>query len=412
MSPVHKAARAVRAHPRWSLLIAVLVVGGSVGGYFAASGSNTPAQAASTTTTQTVSMGTIKQSVSASGTLAPGEDDSLTFSSSGVVTAVAVKQGQTVKKGQTLATINSASLAATVAQDKATLASDEAKVDDDETNDVSSTQLVADKAAVTAAKNQLASAKTALAGATMTSPINGVVAAINLTVGQSVSGSGSTAATSATASNSFLGTTSSTSSSTSSADIEVISTNSWIVNATVDASSVGMIKPGNQAQLAITGNTSTVYGTISSISVLSSSSSGTASYSVVIAVTGSPAGLHDGQNVTATLVYKQLTNVIEVPTLALHRASSGGEYVNKLVNGQVVQTTVRVGISCGAETHITSGLTVGDKIQVQQIVPTRAGTGTGTGTIPGGGTFPGGGSFPGGGAFPGAGAFPGGGLGG
>ncbi len=37
----------------------------------------------------------------------------------------------------------------------------------------------------------MTSAQTALAGATLTSPINGVVASVGLTVGQSVSGSGS-----------------------------------------------------------------------------------------------------------------------------------------------------------------------------------------------------------------------------
>src|SRR6202012_3859591 len=102
---------------------------------------------------------------------------------------------------------------------------------------------------------------------------------------------------------------------------------------------------------------------------------------VVIAVTGSPAGLHDGEAVTAALIYKQLADVVEVPVTALHRTSAGGEYVDKLVDGKVVQTTVGVGISSGAETQITSGLSAGDTIQIQQLVPSRTGTGT-TGRSP------------------------------
>jgi hypothetical protein len=201
----------------------------------------------------------------------------------------------------------------------------------------------------------------------------------------------------------------------------VISTNSWIVNATVDATSVALIKPGEEAQLAVTGVNGTVYGTISTIAVLpssSSSSGNTASYPVVIAVTGSPSGLRDGEQVTASLIYKQLADVLVVPTTALHRASDGSEYVNKVIGGKVEQTTVQVGTSSGAETQVTSGLSAGDVIQVDVIRPgagttggsvTRTGTfgggfgGAGTGTGRGGFGGAGGGSFVGGGGFGGAG---------
>ncbi len=419
----------LRRHPRRSTAgVAVVLVAAGVGGYLAVSGGGGAAAAqttAATTTTQTVSTGTIKQSVSASGTLAPAVDDTLTFSSSGVVTSVLVSEGQSVTKGQKLATIDSASLAATVAQDKATVASDEAKVDDDQTNDATAAQLAADEAAVTAAANQLASAETALAGATLLSPVTGVVAAVGFTVGESVSGSGSASGSGSTSGSSSgagsggSGSGATTTTASSSSGIEVISTNSWLVNATVDATSVGLIKAGNQAQLAVTGATGTVYGTISSVAVLSSSSGTTASYPVAIAVTGSPSGLHDGESVTATLIYKQLSNVIVVPAAALHRSSSGGEYVEKLVSGKPVQTTVQVGVTSGAETQVTSGLSAGDTIQVPQLrvgttgganSTTRTGGTGGTGGYGGfGGGAPGGvpAGAPAGGGAPGGGGFGG-----
>jgi hypothetical protein len=202
----------------------------------------------------------------------------------------------------------------------------------------------------------------------------------------------------------------------------VISTNSWVVNASVDDTSVGLIKKGNQAQLSVTGSTSTVYGTIASVALVSSATSsnsgGIASYPVVIDVTGTPTGLHDGANVTATLIYKQLSNVTVVPATALHRNSAGGQYVQKLVNGKAVQTTVQVGLSSGGQTQIVSGLSAGDKITVPQV---RAGGGAGgrgsttgrTGTFPGGfgggaGGFGGGAGGAGGGArFGGGGGFGG-----
>jgi multidrug efflux pump subunit AcrA (membrane-fusion protein) len=383
----------VRRHPGWSgAVVAVVLVGAGVGSYFAVSGSSaSAATATTTTTTETISTGTIRQAVSASGTLAPAQDQTLSFSSSGVVTSVLVAEGQAVTKGQAMATINSASLAASLAQAQATVATDQAKVDSDQTNSASAAQLAADQAALTAAQNQVTSAQAALAGATLTSPIDGVVASVGLSVGQSVSGSGSSGGGAS-------GSSGSSSSSTASGSIEVISTNSWIVNATVDATSVDLIKAGNQAQLAVTGASATVYGTISSIAVTSSSTSGTASYPVVIAVTGSPTGLHDGQSVTASLIYKQLADVVVVPVNALHRDATG-TYVNKIVSGKVVKTPVTIGISSGLQTQITAGLAAGDQVQVQTTTrtgnsPTTTRTGINGRTGTGGGN---GGYFPGGG---------------
>ena len=405
-----RAGRAIKAHPRISATGAVIVLAGAAAGsYFAVSGDgSTPTAAQTTTTTQTVGTGTIKQSVSASGTLAPAHDETLSFSSSGVVTSVRVTEGQKVKKGQKLATINSASLEATLAQAKATVASDQAKVDSDEDNDATDAQLAADKAALAAAKNQRTSARKALAGATLTSPIDGVVASVGLTVGQSVSGGSSASSSGSGGASTFGGSSTTSSSSSSSGSIEIISTDAWVVNASVDATSVDLLKAGNQAQLTIDGVTDTVYGTVSSIAVLSSSSSGTASYPVVIKVTGAPSGLHDGESVTATLIYKQLSNVLVIPTNAVHRNTDGTQYVDKVVNGKVQQTTVQVGTTSGAQVQITSGLAAGDTIQIQQFTASRTGGGTGNGssTTRNGGNF----QFPGGGNFGGGGQFPGGGT--
>ena len=420
MNPFEKTGGAVRRHPRISILsLAVVLAAAGVGGYLAADASgSTPATttSASTTTNYTVATGTIKQSVSSSGTLAPADDDDLSFTSSGVVTSVLVTEGQTVKKGQKLATIDSATLKATVAQDKASVTNDEAKVDTDQTDvdddvDGADTQLAVDKAALTAAKNQLATDETALAGATLVAPISGVVASVNYTVGESVSGSSS-------GGTGGSDTGGDTSSSTSSTGIEVISTNSWVVNATVDATSVDLIKAGDQAELTVTGSTDTVYGTVASVAVLSSSTGTTASYPVVIDVTGSPTGLHDGAAVTATLIYQQLSNVIVVPSGALHRNTDGSEYVEKVVDGKTTEQTVKVGTTSGTETEITSGLSAGDVILVQQFRPTGTGSGTtstngstttgstGGGTV-GGGTDGGGFGGPPGGGAPGGGGFGG-----
>src|ERR1700722_13538465 len=151
--------------------------------------------ATSTPTFQLVAAvsGTLRQTVSSTGTIEPAQEANLNLAVSGQVTAVAVTVGQSVKTGQVLAKVNSASLSADVAQAEATEASDAAKLSGDQAagSGVTAAQLTADETAVTAAQNQVTDAKQALAEANLTSPITGVVAAVSLSVGQEVSGAGS-----------------------------------------------------------------------------------------------------------------------------------------------------------------------------------------------------------------------------
>ncbi len=388
----------VKAHP-WiaSTLALVVLCAGGLGTYFATKDDKAAASTASTSV-EAVSTGTLKQSVSATGTLAPLHDEQLNFAVAGRVTSVAVQAGQHVKKGQALARIDSAALAADVAQARATVADAQAQVDDDASNDASDTQVAADNAALTAAQNQLASATNQLDEATLTAPIAGVVAALNLTAGQSVAGSGSTGNGGAN-SDSSSSASDSNSSAASSAQVEIISTDSWLVNATVDATSVGLIKTGNQAQLTADGASDTVYGTISSVGLIASSASGTAAFPVVVKVTGHPDDLHDGASVTAALIYRQVNGVIIART-ALHRTSSGATYVEQKKNGKTVHTPVQVGIQSGGQVQIRSGLAAGDKIVVPEIqLPGGSGGKSGNGRLRG--NFPSGVvQLPGGGKFP------------
>jgi len=271
--------RFLARRPWISAVVLVAVVGLSVGGYFVIS-PGAKATPAATHRLVAATTGTVRQSISSTGTVAPAVQDALSFGVSGQVTKVAVTAGQKVSTGTVLATINSASLAASLAQAQAALATDQAKVTTDTNNGATSTQIAADNAAVTAAQGQVVSARASLNAATLTSPIGGLVASVGLTVGQQVSGSGasssanSSASSGSSGSGGFGGTgsgssgsgsgsgtgtgssgSSGSSSSTSSADILVISTTSWIVNASIDDTQVGSIAPGDQAQMIVDGAT-------------------------------------------------------------------------------------------------------------------------------------------------------------
>lgn len=337
----------------------------------------------------TVGTTTLKQTVSSSGTIEPAQQSNLNFGVAGQVTAVDVTVGQRVSAGQTLATLQSASLSATVAQAKSALASAQSKLSSDQTAGASSAQLSADQAAITAAQNQLDSAQAALAQATMTSPIAGTVAAVNLTVGQQVStggtgsasvgnsGSGSSAATGQSGGSS--------SNSSSTAQIVVISTDSYVVNAGVDDTEVGQIKAGDQAVVTPNGVTTPVYGTVASVGMMPSGSSSVPSYPVTIAITGTPTGLFAGAGASVSIVVKQLNDVLAVPSAAVHY-NGGQASVDELVGGKQTSEPITVGQTSNGMTQVLSGLSEGDQVMLS--APNGAGgsarTGTGTGNGQGG----------------------------
>jgi multidrug efflux pump subunit AcrA (membrane-fusion protein) len=194
----------------------------------------------------------------------------------------------------------------------------------------------------------------------------------------------------------------------------VVSTGSYIVNGTVDATDVGQVNVGDQATLTGTGASANVYGTVASVGLLATTTSGVSSFPVVIDVTGSPSGLYGGASATISIVTQELQGVIVVPTTAIHY-SGNNTTVTVDSDGSKVSRTVTIGAASGSDTQVTSGLAVGDKIYVTEIT-FKGGLGTGSrgsgsSLFSGGGT--GAGGFPGGGGIPsGAGVPSGGGFGG
>ena len=385
-----------RRHAIVAVVIALVVIGG--GGAWAARRSSATDTPAPTLVSATSS--TIKQSVSASGTIQPGHRADLSFAVSGTVTSVPVAAGDPVKVGATLATVDSTSLQSAVTSAQANVSATQDQLTAQQSAGSSAVQIASTQAQLADAQGKLTDARTALTAASMTSPIAGTVAQVNIAVGDKV---GTTASSGGGASSS-AGSGSASSSST--AQIVVISTTSWVVDASVGSEDLPTLKKGLQAEITPTGSATKVFGTVSSIGIVaSSSSSGSASFPVTITVTGSPKGLYAGGAATVSIIVKQVDNVLTVPTNALH-TESGQTVVHQMTNGAQVSTPVKVGTTYGAMTQVLSGLKAGDKVvgTAFRTGGNRSRTGTGTGT---GGTGTGagaGGDFGGfGGPPPGAG---------
>ena len=107
----------------------------------------------------------------------------------------------------------------------------------------------------------------------------------------------------------------------------MISTGSYVVNASVGAGDVANIAKGDQVSChSRPVPTTPVFGLVSSIGIVASSSSGSSAFPVVISVTGNPAGLYAGSTANVSIIYRQLSNVLVVPTLAVTR-NNGNAYV-------------------------------------------------------------------------------------
>lgn len=363
----------------------IVAAGAGVGSWLGTSGGAPAPGLHVTTQIETVSTGTIKQTVSASGTIEPAQESDLDFAVSGKVTAVDVAVGQKVAAGQTLATVAATALQAQEAAAQATLTAAESKLSTDESDGASTIQVASDEASVSSAQAQLTTAEKALADAGLTSPIAGTVASVDLTVGQQVSGTGSAGHGAASTSAGSSG------SGSSSSQVVVVSTDTFIVNTTVDDTEVGEVATGDQAVITPTGSTTTVYGTVASVGMIASGSGGVPSFPVTIDVTGTPSGVYAGSGAQVSIIVKQLDDVVEVPSAAI--SYNGGQATVTVVesDGKRVSQAVTVGTTDNGETQITRGLRVGERV-VERVA---------TFTAPGGARNPfGGGGFPkGGGHF-------------
>lgn len=360
--------------------------------------------------TMTLSATTLRRTISATGTIQPEKEASLAFLTSGTVSSVAVAVGDGVAAGQELASIDPSSARIARQSAVADLAAARSTLSDLESSSSSTSSTIsAAKATVQVKENALAQADKNLANTTLTAPFDGVVAQVNVVVGD-------TAGTSGTSAGSGQGGAQTTTSS-STAAIVVITKGSYTVDTSVAVGDVASMKKGLQAVITPTGSTTAVYGTVSSVGVVATSSSSTAigstsggstTFPVTIKVTGTQNDLLAGSSASVEIVTAQFTDVLAVPTTALSTAD-GATTVKTMVGGAEVTTPVTTGEVVGNQTIITAGLAEGDQVVVPARVVSQAGTGQdGSSGFPGGG-FPGGGMPPGG--FP-QGGFPGGGTGG
>src|SRR5581483_7209629 len=341
------------------------------------------------------SVGTVSQTVTATGTVQPATSLNLNFATGGTLTAVKVKAGDKAAAAQVLLETAKANLAA--AQEKLTEAQnptaasaaaqnqngaqnqsagqnqDQGGLDQETTSSSTTTTTTApapDPVAVAQALAGVHSAQLAVTNAqktldatTLRAPQAGTISAVNYAVGQTVGGGGNSAAASGSSSGSGSGAGSgSGSSGSSSAFATLLDLDHMVIKVGFAEADAGKIAVGQPVTISIDSLTGqALTGTVSEIDTVSTVVSNVVTYNSIIAFDSAPATVKPGMTANVTVITASKDNVIEVPSAAI--STSGGQStVTVRVNGRDQVTPVQTGLKGDGTTEIISGLNEGDQV--------------------------------------------------
>ncbi|WP_052509710.1 efflux RND transporter periplasmic adaptor subunit [Kitasatospora griseola] len=432
--------------------LGVALLGGAALAYTTLDSGTGKAATGSKVRTATVAKGTVQATVSGSGTLFSPSDAGQDFVTGGRLTAVKVAVGDTVKKGQVLATVDTTTAQQQVDQAQSALTAAEANLTKAEAGETvtttvpgagsggsgsggsggssgrggagaaaaatpqptTTTTVKVDQAQVAQAQQQvdnaqntLANAKTSLAGTTLTATTDGTVASVAGKVGDTVSGAGSSGSGSSGGSSASAKSGTGSGSSSTTPTGFVVLTNPSGMEVTANFSELDSLKlrKGQTATVALNAQSDTkLDATVLSVSSLpSSSTNGAVQYGATLQITGDTSALRTGLSATISVITGSAENALSVPTAALQGTGATRTATVQHEDGSTERVQVTVGIEGDSTVQVTDGLTEGEKVE---LTATTAGTGNGfpSGSFPG---LNGGGGFGGG-----AGGYGGGGGGG
>jgi macrolide-specific efflux system membrane fusion protein len=359
------------------------------------------ASAASSTPIRTVavSTGSVQSVVTADGTVQAVSQVAANFETSGTVATLLVEVGDTVTKGQTVATLDRTGARRQLTLATANLASAEASLTAAEdgttttdpqtgtsTTTVNDTQVLQAESQVLQAQASVDDAETALAATVLRAPIAGTVLEVNGRVG-STAGATTSGATGGAA---------------TSTDVVVVADLTKLeVAVSFSEADVADLAVGQAATVTFPALADVrAAGTITSIDPTGSASNSVVTFGAVVRLSTVPAKLRLGQSAAVSITTGSASDVVVVPSAAVTTSGSRTTVTTVAADGSQRVTRIEVGVVGAALTEVTSGVVVGD--QVLLTTSTTSST-TGFPAFPGGGL---GGGLPVGG--PPAGVRPGG----
>jgi multidrug efflux pump subunit AcrA (membrane-fusion protein) len=236
----------------------------------------------------------------------------------------------------------------------------------------SAAQIATDEAAIDTAQANLVGAQQSLTEGQLTSPINGTIVSVGISVGDTVGADSSTE------------------------DIVIIGTKSFEATATLTSAQVPSVKVGSTASVAVDGTTGSINGTVSQVGPVQSTDSGY-SYPVVVALPASANDLFSGSTADIAIVTGAKKDVLAVPTSAVTTTGTRSTVV-VLSGGNPVDQSIKIGLVGAIYTQVLSGVKQGQEVVLANYADPVPASNTATvGGFGGGGTFGGGaGGFGGG----------------
>ena len=326
-----------------------------------------------------VSLQTLQNSVTATGTIEAVTSVTVGTQVSGIVNKLYVDYNSQVKKGQVIAELDKTNLTSELNTAKANLASAESSLSYQSAN-LSRYQTLYKKGLVSAddyenalltyrqAKEQVASAKenvqkaqTNLGYATITSPIDGTVISKSVEEGQTVAASFNTPEL-----------------FTIAKDL----TNMQVI-ANVDEADIGGVKVGDRVNFTVDAYPDDVFqGTVKQVRLEATTTNNVVTYEVVISAPNADLKLKPGLTANVTIYTQERSGVLSVPNKAL-RFTPTKETVGKdmkivdckgknkvwTLSGKTLTAhPVTIGQTDGVHTEIIKGLKQGQKIVTEIIV--------------------------------------------
>ena len=311
--------------------------------------------------------------VSEPGTVAFADTQAVTAQVSGTAQSVAVQAGQSIQSGATAVTLSNPSLTTQLASDQAQLLSDEASLSAlEHPTPPSSGQVSSLKAKIAVDQESVQRAEQALSDLNITSPISGIITAVNVQAGDTVvQGGGVTSANS-----------SSTTTSTSTSPFAVEAPSSLQIVAPISEVSIAQVKVGQRAIVtsdALPGNA--FFGTVALISPAGTNSSGVANFNVIIDVSR-PGGLLAGMSASVSIRVAFVRQALLVP---VESVTGAGQFatVEVVKNGKITTQHIVAGLSNDVAIQILSGLSAGEKVVTASVSSSSTTSGFGGGGLRG-----------------------------
>ena len=324
-------------------------------------------------TTETVSLGNIRNSITATGTVSPVDTVAVGTQVSGIIDKIYVDFNSPVKKGQILAVLDTRSAQANLQSAKASLAYQLANYNRYKTlykkglisaNDYENAYLAYKQAAeqvamqqqnLVTAQESVKTAETNLGYATITSPIDGIIINKYVAEGQTVAATYNTPELFGVAK-----------------DLKNME-----VTADVDEADIGDVKEGESVTFTVDAYPDDTFtGTVKQVRLGASTSNNVVTYHVIISANNEDLKLKPGLTANVTIYTQVKANVLCVPTKALRytptKETVGKRKIQDVSNAKnkvwtlegntLVAHRVSIGSTDGTNTQIIEGIKKGQKV--------------------------------------------------